>query len=101
MLFVRILNRIARVKKFSYTQTYSISSQKAMKNINLSLNPIRNPDTHNALLKITYHELSIQLFGIPKNVNFCWNKLKYEYKYEQAQLVLGAAKAKQLSRLYK
>ena len=25
LLFVRILNRIARVKKFSYTQTYSIS----------------------------------------------------------------------------
>ena len=34
--FVRILNRIAHVKKFSYTQTYSISLQKATKNTNFS-----------------------------------------------------------------
>ena len=34
LLFVRILNRIAHVKKFSYKQIYSISLQKETKNIN-------------------------------------------------------------------
>ena len=75
LLFVRILNRIAHARKFSYTQTYSISLQKATKNINFPL----NPDTHDAPLKITYHDFSIHFFGIPKNINFCKNRIRYPY----------------------
>ena len=67
------------MKKFSYTQTYSISLQKARKNTNLSLNPIRNPDTHDAPLKITYHDFSTHFYGVPKNINFCKNRIRYPY----------------------
>ena len=77
LLFVRISNRFACKRISSHVRSYSVSLHKATKNANFSLNPIPNPDTHDALLMITYHDFSIRFFGIPKNINFCkihiWN----------------------------
>ena len=77
LLFVRISNRFA-CKRISWrVQSYSVSLQKAPKNTIFPLNPIPNPDTHHALLMITYHDFSIHFFGILQNTNFCnihiWN----------------------------
>ena len=77
LLFVRISNRFACKRTSSHVRSYSVSLHKATKNANFSLNPIPNPDTHDALLMITYHDFSIRFFCIAKNINFrnihIWN----------------------------
>ena len=70
LLFARISNRFACKRISSHVRSYSVSSHKATKNANFSLNPIPNPDTYDALLMITYHDFSIHFLTFPKISTF-------------------------------